>query len=162
MKKSAFQEVGGFDTGFWPGEDTLFCLELNHKLGRKIVYDPGVLVYHHRRSIIMPHLKQTWNYARHRGYFARKFPDNSRRGFYFLPSLFGIGLLAGIVSSIFSPVLKAIFLSALVGYLLLVLASSIHLKELKATHLVFIMMILTHLTYGAGFIKGFFSRSLAR
>ena len=58
VRKSDFRAVDGFNSRFWPGEDTKLCLDLTKKLGKKIIYDPEVLVYHHRRSLFVPHLKQ--------------------------------------------------------------------------------------------------------
>ncbi|MCM8782429.1 MAG: glycosyltransferase, partial [Candidatus Omnitrophica bacterium] len=70
VRKSIMQQAGGFATNFWPGEDTKLCLKITKKLNKKIIYDPEVVVYHHRRPLFLPHLKQVANYALHRGYFA--------------------------------------------------------------------------------------------
>ena len=162
IKKSVFQESGGFNTLFWPGEDTKLCLEITNKLHKKIIYDPGVLVYHHRRSLFRPHLRQIWSYAVHRGYFAKKFPQNSRRVSFLLPSLFCLGLLFGIVASLLNPILRMIFLSVIAVYLLVALCSSLQSKDIRITPLMFSGIIITHLTYGTGFIKGLLTRRLAR
>ena len=47
--RSNFLAVGGFDSNYWPGEDTKLCLDLVNKQKKKIIYDPKVVVYHHRR-----------------------------------------------------------------------------------------------------------------
>ena len=94
VRKSDFEAVGGFDSHFWPGEDTKLCLDLTYKLGKKIIYDPEVLVYHHRRALFRPHLRQIGRYGLHRGHFARVLPRTSRRLSYFIPSLFTIFVLA--------------------------------------------------------------------
>ena len=62
---------------------------------KKIVYDPDAAVFHHRRELFGPHLKQIRNYAFNRGLFARRFPETSRKIAYFIPSLFVLGLVAG-------------------------------------------------------------------
>lgn len=162
IRKSVFQELGGFSTSFWPGEDTKLCLEISDKLHKKIIYAPEVLIYHHRRRLFIPHLRQIWNYAVHRGYFAKKFPQTSLRASYFLPSLFCLGLVFGTVASVFNPVVKMVFLSLLGLYLLLTLISSFQAKDLGTIPLVFLGIISTHLTYGTGFIKGLLTRRLAR
>lgn len=162
IKRSAFQQSGGFSTLFWPGEDTKLCLELTNELHLKIIYDPQVLVYHHRRSLFRPHLRQVWSYAVHRGFFAKKFPQTSLKLSYFLPSLLCLGLVFGTVASFFNPVVELIFLSALGVYLLLALLSSLQSKEIEAIPLVFLGVITTHLTYGTGFIKGLLARRLVR
>ena len=38
VRKKDFFAVGGFDSSYWPGEDTKLCLDLVHKLNKKIVY----------------------------------------------------------------------------------------------------------------------------
>ena len=40
IRKNEFIRAGGFDTGYFPGEDTILCLKLTHELGRRIIYDP--------------------------------------------------------------------------------------------------------------------------
>jgi len=162
IRKSVFQQAGGFDTHFWPGEDTKLCLEVTKKLRKRIIYDPEVLVYHHRRKLFKPHLKQVWNYAIHRGYFAKKLPQTSRRLFYFLPSMFLLGIILGTIASFLNPILRLVFLSALALYLLLTLITSFESRSMKIAPLVFLGVIATHLTYGAGFLKGLFAREVVR
>lgn len=92
VRKSDFEKVGGFDSHFWPGEDTKLCYDLVYDLGKKIIYDPEILVYHHRRPLFRPHLKQVGGYGLHRGHFARVLPKTSRRLSYFIPALFALFL----------------------------------------------------------------------
>jgi cellulose synthase/poly-beta-1,6-N-acetylglucosamine synthase-like glycosyltransferase len=49
------------------GEDTLFCREINGL----ILYDPKVLVYHHRRPLFKSLWKQVSTYGKHRGHLIR-------------------------------------------------------------------------------------------
>lgn len=69
VRSSVFKEFGGFDTRYWPGEDTKLALDITDKLGKRIVYDPEVLIYHHRRKLFLPHLAQAWRYANPEGTF---------------------------------------------------------------------------------------------
>jgi cellulose synthase/poly-beta-1,6-N-acetylglucosamine synthase-like glycosyltransferase len=85
IRRSDFLAIGGFDTSFWPGEDTKLCLELT-RAGRTILYVPELIVWHHRRSNLATHLKQVGAYGLHRGFFAKKYPETSRKPVYFLPS----------------------------------------------------------------------------
>lgn len=160
VRKSIVEKLGGFDTNFWPGEDTKICLQITNDLHKKIIYAPDVLVYHHRRPLFMPHLKQVWSYALHRGYFVRKFPQTSLRFSYFLPSLLVFGLIAGLVLSLSSPLVRTFYLVALALYLFLVFLSSLKGEGAKMIFVVFAGIILTHLCYGIGFLKGLFSRKL--
>ena len=159
VRKSIMQELGGFDTNFWPGEDTKLCLDITKKLGKKIIYDPQVLVYHHRRPLFTPHLKQIASYALHRGYFVKKYSQTSLRLAYFIPTLFLSALIIGAVLSLISVPFRMIYLSGLSLYLFLVFISSIF-KDLRLIPLVFLGIISTHLTYGFWFLKGLLSLRL--
>lgn len=159
IRKSAIQELGGFKVKFWPGEDTFLCLKIIKDLKKKIIYDPEVLVYHHRRSLFKGHLKQITNYATHRGYFVKRFPQTSLRFVYFLPSMFVFGLFIGLLLSFLCPSFKLIYISAITAYLTLVFILSIA-NEFRLTFLVFWGIILSHLIYGLYFIKGLLSPKL--
>ena len=87
VRKSLLLTIGSYRTDFWPGEDTLLCKDIVD-MGRRIVYDPWVIVFHHRRALFMPHLRQLGRYAFHRGFFVKRFPSNSRHPAYFVPSAF--------------------------------------------------------------------------
>lgn len=159
MRKSVMQALGGFNTGFWPGEDTKLCLDITKKLNKKIIYDPEVLVYHHRRPLFLPHFRQVTSYGLHRGYFVKRYPETSLKFSYFLPSFFLLGLLVGAVLSLFFIPIKMLYLSGVFVYLFLVFIFSIS-KELRLIPLVFFGIIFTHIAYGAYFLKGLFSKNL--
>jgi len=159
VRKSIMLELGGFDTNFWPGEDTKLCLEITKKLGKKIIYDPAALVYHYRRRLFLPHLRQVANYALHRGYFVKRFPETSRRLSYFIPSVFLLLLLAGGIFNIFAPYFGILYFPGIFLYLAVVLIFSIR-SGLKTVLLVFPGIILTHLAYGLFFLKGLSAKRL--
>ena len=159
IRKEIFDKLGGFDTKFWPGEDTKLCLEIVHRLKKKILYDPEVIVYHHRRQLFLPHLKQIASYALHRGYFAKKYSQTSLRLSYFLPSIFLLAMLSGLILSLFSLFVKKLFVLFLLIYLGIVFIFSFD-KNLKMTFLVFPGIILSHITYGIFFFKGLFAKKL--
>ena len=121
VRKSIMRELGGFNTKFWPGEDTFLCLKIVRDLKKKIVYDPQVLVYHHRRGLFKGHLKQIANYALHRGYFVKRFPETSLKFTYFLPSFFVLGLFFGRVVSLLNPALTCFYFFLLSFYFIIVL-----------------------------------------
>lgn len=152
VRKELMQRLGGFNTGFWPGEDTKLCLDITKKLEKKIIYDPGVVVYHHRRPLFAAHLSQIASYALHRGYFVRRYPETSLRPAYFIPSIFLVGVLMGGVSLILFPLLMIPYSSGLLLYLVLVFCASI--RRARSAHLVFPGIILSHLVYGMYFLKG--------
>lgn len=163
IRKKDFRKVGGFDINHWPGEDTKLCLDLV-KSGKKIIYDPEVLVYHHRRAVFLPHLKQISRYALRRGYFAKVFPETSFRLGYFIPSLFAYGLLLGCTFVLFLPFLRFPFYLLFAVYYLLLLISmaEVLVKERNLALAILTMeaIFMTHITYGLLFPFGFFQSNL--
>ena len=87
VRKDILDKIGGYRTDFWPGEDTLLCKDIIDNW-KRIIYDPWVVVYHHRRPLFLPHLRQLGRYAFHRGYFCKRFPSNSLHLSYFIPTFF--------------------------------------------------------------------------
>ena len=87
VRKDVLDKIGGYRTDFWPGEDTLLCKDIIDGW-KRIVYDPWIVVYHHRRPLFLPHLRQLGRYAFHRGYFCKRYPSNSLRLSYVVPTLF--------------------------------------------------------------------------
>ncbi len=159
VRTDVFHAVGGFRTDFWPGEDTFLCMEITRRLGRRIYYDPWAIVYHHRRPLFLPHLRQIGRYALHRGHFARHFPATSRRLAYMLPTLFLLGLIGGAAAAAIWPALRPAFLAAISLYAFLTLLSSI--SPNPATWLLtWLGVVATHLVYGARFLQGWSSKGL--
>lgn len=158
VKKTDFDKVKGFDTHHWPGEDTILCSNLVYKLHQKILYHPKIIVFHHRRNVIIPHLQQITRYALHRGNFARIYPKTSFRLGYLLPSIFSLYLISLIFFHplyYLFPLFLYIFLLLLTFTTYLLNYSSIYLSALAT-----ITIPATHLYYGILFIIGFFSKKL--
>ena len=162
VRKPLLDSIGGYRTDFWPGEDTLLCKDIIDSW-KRIIYDPWVVVYHHRRPLFMPHLRQLGRYAFHRGYFCKRFPSNSLRLSYFIPSAFDLYLVSWI-ALLFVPQPDVMptwlfvawqgFLSApMLAYLVLVLVSTISINPL-----VWFMtasgVFATHVWYGFRFVQG--------
>jgi len=167
VKRSDFKKVGGFDSRFWSGEDTKLCHDFVYKLKKKIIYDPKILVYHHRRKIFVPHLKQVGRYGLHRGFFVKILPKTSKRIGYFLPLLFTAGVLLGPIAYLLFFILKffllakiiaIIYLSVIGIYFLGLLASGFWVfsksRNLLAAILVMPTIFISHLFYGIMFFKG--------
>lgn len=155
-RREVFQEIGGFNTKFWPGEDTVFCLEVVHTLKKKIAYDPLVSIYHHRRPLFAKHCQQIASYALHRGYFVKRFPKTSLRLGYFLPSC----IVAVVLFSILGVFLFSIkWIMVLIAYCTIVAFFSIQ-SSIKLSAFVFLGIIMSHFVYGIYFLKGLFSEKL--
>ena len=166
VRTSLLREIKGYRTDFWPGEDTLLCKDIIDS-GSRIVYDPWVVVHHHRRPLFGPHLRQLGRYAFHRGYFVRRYPSNSAHFSYFVPSLFVAYLAAwAVLAAVPQPdampfwlfAVWNVFLSVpLLTYLALVLVTTVSLNPI-----VWLMTVCgvfaTHVTYGLRFIQGLCAR----
>jgi len=165
IRKDYFKAAGGFGSKFWPGEDTKLCMEII-VMGKKIIYDPKILVYHHRRGEFKKHLFQIFNYSVHRGYFVKKYQKNSARLLYFLPSVFVLFLLFGAGLSFLHISIFYSFVSIIALYLILLIINSIiRFKDNKNLFISLLLMpsiFLTHIFYGAGFLKGLFARELVK
>lgn len=173
VRKVDFEKVGGFDSNYWPGEDTKLCLDLIN-LGKKILYDPNVVVNHHRRPIFEKHLIQLGRYGFHRGFFARTLPKTSRRIGYFIPSIFTFFFLLGLPLSIMYRYIGTEwmwwgimgYLGVMSLYLFILILSAVQVlgkeKNLLIAFLFLPAVFATHLEYGIQFIRGFFAKELKK
>ena len=155
VRKKDYLAAGGFDEKYWPGEDSVLCDNLI-KTGKKILYAPEVMVYHHRRENLKKHLSQAGNYKR--GLFVRLRQKNSLKIKYFLPSLFLLFVLFGWLLlfllkplSLIYPALWVLYFSALIISLIQIY---VKIKKIKIALATLIYIPLTHLWYGWKFIEG--------
>jgi cellulose synthase/poly-beta-1,6-N-acetylglucosamine synthase-like glycosyltransferase len=161
-KKTVIEAAGGWNEKYWPGEDTLICLAIK-KLGKKLVESSDVIVYHHRRSLFKPHLRQVSRFGEHRGFFAKKFPENSAKLTYFFPSLLVFSLIAGVVLSLFFSFFAYIVLFAVAIYLFSGgIAAALQVRSVKLLFSVWLGIIVTHIIYGSFFLSGLIKRDLER
>jgi len=159
MRKSTFQEIGGFDCNFWPGEDTKLCLDIVKKLKGKILYDPSLIVHHHRREGLWRHMKQVAGYGLHRGFFAKRFPETSFRLKYFVPSLFFLFITIGTVATLINHRLVPYYAFGWLVYALALIKSSLDIYRYEKNPSIILnalyYIFFTHLTYGFSFLKGY-------
>jgi len=159
VKKEDFLACGGFDNAYWPGEDTKLCLDIIKKLKKKILYVPEMIVNHHRREGLKRHLKQTGGYGLHRGYFARIFPETSKKLMYFIPSLWVIFLVLGAFSFLLGPMFSKLYLAGIYAYLMAIILSTIVIWNRTKSLLISLAsvpyLILFHIWYGLRFIQGY-------
>ena len=174
VRASDFKKVGGFDSNFYPGEDTKLCLDLTSKLKKEIVYSPKVLVYHHKRPLFIKHLVQNGRYGMHRGHFAKILPKTSKKWFYFVPSFFSLGLLGGLlfttINYTITPqnaivnTLLSIFYIIILTYTVLLIANSIWILKKSKNVIVAVLSIpgtfATHFWYGLRFVQGYFEKGM--
>lgn len=165
IRKDIFAQLGGFDCGYWPGEDTKLCLDIVTKFQKKILYDPDLVVYHHRRQGLLKHLKQVGGYGIHRGFFAKKFPATSFKLKYFLPSFFLLFILVGGLLSVFFDGILKLYILGWVSYGLALIKVYLDIHKHENNKLIILnalcYIFFTHLVYGFRFLQGFvFTREL--
>jgi len=153
-KRGIIESVGGWDERYWPGEDTLLC-GLLRKKGIKLYHDDDLMVYHHRRPLYIPHLKQVSRFGLYRGFLVKKYGKEFFRPIYFLPMIFVIYLIFGAISFTFSTILFKIFVATLISYLaILFFVTMKEVNERNLILMVFSGILLTHIVYGIQEIKG--------
>ena len=159
IRKSTFLKTGGFDNGYWPGEDSKLLDKFADKNGGAIYYHPDVFVYHHRRDTLRGHLLQHKNYGKTRGLFAAQGDINSKHLIYLIPSLFVMYCFVVIVISLISrSVLSTtlIPLSLYIGFLSYVfLKTSIGTESILIGLGTVLVIPATHITYGLWYMIGY-------
>lgn len=140
---------------YWPGEDTKLCLLITRGTGR-IVYEPEAAVFHHRRRLFWGHFRQIWNYAVHRGFFAKRYPETSLRVQYFVPTVFAAGNVLAALAPVAPQALRASTLALAGVYAVLVGIEALRSRREHRANpaAVALGIYLTHLTYGVGFALG--------
>jgi len=118
-----------------------------------------MIVWHHRRSGFLAHLKQVGAYGLHRGFFAKKYPETSFKLKYFIPSIFVLFFIV----SVFYPFLPNLVQNATIfGWVIYIVSLIVGVFEIsiREKNLVAIASLLfifpTHIYYGANFIFGYF------
>jgi len=152
IPRKILEELGGFNFDLNSGDDDKICMDLRKK-GYKIMYDPQVLVYHHRREFPLSHLKQVKGMGTHRGFFLKIFPETFGP-IYFFPLIMVVGSFFLISMSFFIPELRLALLILFLIYFFLCYISSMKRTGILPSLIVAIGIILTHFTYGIFFIKG--------
>ncbi len=160
IRTDALRAIGGWQSKFYGGEDTMTCLRLL-QAGHRLIYDPDVVVYHHRRPIFASHIRQVGNVGRHRGYFARVLPETSRRPLYFAPTL---GLVASCAVALAGSKSRRVRITGSVtGIAACVLIGRRALKdgcEPTIAAALPAVVAASHAAYGLQFARGFFTPSI--
>ncbi len=162
IRREAFLRDAEASVRYWPGEDIMMCM-FAARDGARIIYDPEILVYHHRRSVFSAHLRQVWAYGRFRGFYLRRLSASAADGVYAVPAAFVLAhgaLFLGLARSRVR--LPAFF--AIGAYATIVAATA--LREARTARanpwIVAIGIYLTHVIYGLGTIVGWLRYERAR
>jgi cellulose synthase/poly-beta-1,6-N-acetylglucosamine synthase-like glycosyltransferase len=159
VRRETLLAINGYRTDFWPGEDTILCIDIVFGQKKRIVYDPWAIVYHHRRPLFGPHLRQIGRYALHRGHFAKRFPSTSLRFSYLIPTLFVLGLVVGLPLAFLHPWLFYAYFGVVALYGFITLASSASLSP-SLWFMTWLGVMATHVVYGIRFLMGLLSRRM--
>ncbi|HIB43890.1 MAG TPA: glycosyltransferase [Nitrospinaceae bacterium] len=157
VRREIFDEIGGFDSAYWPGEDTLFCLKIIKNTDKLIFYFPELKVWHHRRTSLGKHLRQVGNYGLHRGYFSKVYPETSRKFKYFVPALWVLFIFLGFFLTILFPVFFTVYKLGFFFYLIALIISCKDIckhESLSVALSSIPYIIITHLWYGIKFTQG--------
>lgn len=163
VRRDAFLAIGGFNSPYWPGEDTKLCLDLIQKTGKQIYYVPEMRVWHHRRAGLLAHLKQVGGYGIHRGYFAKRYPDTSRRALYFAPSAFALFFVLTFLIPPFISGTSWLFLAGWAVYVSALFKAWRDMNKYESAPVALAALsytFLTHLWYGVRFIQGLLTPKL--
>lgn len=75
FRRSALENVGGFDREFRiAGDDVDLCWRIQEQ-GGTLGFSPSAVVWHHRRNSPTAYLRQQYNYGRAEGMLAAKWPE---------------------------------------------------------------------------------------
>ena len=160
VRRDVFLSVGGFDSPYWPGEDTFLCLKLA-EAGYEVQYRPDLVVWHHRREGLGRHMRQVGAYGLHRGYFARHLPQTSRRPQYFVPSAVFLMVATSPLSLLAPQPIGVLYVVGMVTYALGLVAGVVDLMRhnpLRVALAAAPYIVATHLSYGYSFLRGLFRR----
>lgn len=162
IRKSVLNAIKDLVPDIWPGEEIVLCGRVTNDLKNKIIYDPNVVVYHHRRRLFLQHLRQIWKYGAVKGYLLKKYPQYVRSVF-FLPSFLVLGLFGGLPWAMLNPVAAYVYFSLSLVYVFILLINSVFVglrkKSIKVAFLVMAGTITTHICYGLAFIRGILSKN---
>lgn len=155
-KKSAIQEVGGFDERFLVGQDG----DLNYRIGKKgnrFLYIPEAQVLHHRRGTFKSFSVRMFKYGM---WMAELFKKHGEfvRWYAFLPSIAIISAVVLLIASIQYPTTSLLLLALTAIYFILVFLTSMQVTyKMRSKYGLFALFIIPvqHVAYGLGFLYSF-------
>lgn len=161
VRRDIFAEVGGYEPGLYPGEDTKLCLDIYNKYKKGVNYDPKLYVYHHRKPLFKKYLTQIGRYGTQRGWFALSYPETSLKLIYFVPTIFFLYLVFLPLLFLLNIILIIPFFIYAIG-LLLEGAYIARKKGVAIGATAVLGIITTHLYYGFRFLVSFIGRPVKR
>jgi hypothetical protein len=141
----------------------VICLDLMQKTGKTIMYVPEMRVWHHRRAGLLTHLNQVGGYGLHRGFFTKKYPQNSRKIKYALPSFLVLLTLATPFLITYAHKVGELYIVPWGIYsvaLILALKNILNYESFWVGICAIPYIVLTHWWYGVRFIQGIYTSKL--
>ncbi len=158
LKKAVYQKVGGFDPTLYPGEEINLFSKISD-IGYKLLYSPDMIVYHKRRPLFSPHLKQIFGYGKGRGQAVRQRED-AFSYLLLIPILFSLAVIASPFLLLFDSFFRYLVYAGLITYLIIDILFCIKItieeKKVIIFPLLLISFFLHHLLYGFGLLSGLF------
>lgn len=155
VRKKVFEEVGGFGEGFDIADDVVLDAKIK-RIGGKLIFDPKMIVWHHRRKTLKGFIKQLFLYGKGRASVFIKYPESLPLA-YFCVAAFTVGTILTI-PLIFIDLLKPIIIFGWLTYLLFIFLSSILIAIQKRRLVLGIILpplaAIEHFTLGIGFLIG--------
>lgn len=157
IRKSIFDQIGGFDKDQVPCEENLLYEKVRQK-GYKLLYAPKLACTHPSKPIFIPLARKVYFYATGRGLLIARTPETFHFQ-YLIPSLFFLSLIVFPIFSLFSGIGLWLLLFILLLYLLLTLINSF-LIFIRIERNFFILLLapivtfIVHMSYGLGFLNG--------
>jgi len=163
-----FEKVGLLNEKLDVGEDVEFGWRIR-RCGFKLLYIPEAVVHHHRRASISALAKQMFRYGYWRA-MLRYINSELVEVKHYMPMLLilytlFLTILLPLLSllNIYGFLLHVLVAPSILYVSVIVLASlyiAMKLRSLHAFPIAFISALLTHFSYGAGFLRALFGRKL--
>jgi len=156
VRKSAFKKAGGFAKGFEWSQDVMLDAKIK-RLGGKLIYDPDMIVWHHRRKTLRGFIDQLINYGRGRAAVFLRYPE-SLPFTYFCVAAFTLGTVLSIPLFILAEFLRPVIAYGWLAYFSFVLLFSIYIAAKRRMVVLLIILpflaFIEHFSLGLGFIMG--------
>ena len=154
FRREVFERIGYFDEELVRNQDDEFNGRII-KYGGHIYLIPSVVIDYYARDTIGKVSKMFYQYGLFKPLVSKKLgnPATVRQ---FFPPLFVLGLIVGLLLSIFSPICRILYVAVLVLYLFLAIYFSVkQFKNIKKIFLLIATFVTIHVSYGWGYLFGF-------
>ena len=160
VRKQVFEDEGGFNESLYPNEETEFQSRVtSSSSGRKIIYDPKVIVSRGRPGSLLKYFCKIFGYGSGRANQTLRRPSLSSLKF----TLPGLAVVYAVIALFVRNILLFVpFLAYGLCLMLVVLAEIFKQKKISRAALLFFLYPLTHLAYGVGILWGLLRWSLGR